>query len=55
MNDLVNPTTLLDNPADPNCVNMAKLLDPLLKDGSVPAVNVFASTFAKTVRAARCS
>ncbi len=47
MNDLINPTTLLDNPADPNCVNMAKLLDPLLKDGSVPAVNVFASTFGK--------
>jgi multiple sugar transport system substrate-binding protein len=47
MNDLINPTTLLDNPADPNCVNMAKLLDPLLADGSVPATNVFGSTFGK--------
>ena len=48
MNDLISPTTLLDNPADPNCTNMGALLDPLLKDGSVPAVNVFGSTFGKT-------
>jgi len=47
MNDLINPYTLLDDPTDPNCVRMAKLLDPLLKDGSVPAVSVFSSTFGK--------
>lgn len=47
MNDLINPTTVLDNPNDPNCTGMGQLLDPLLKDGSVPAVNVFASTFGK--------
>ena len=48
MNDLVNQYTVLDNPADPNCVKMANLLNPLLKDGSVPAVNVFSATFPKT-------
>ena len=48
MNDITAPYTLLDNPADSNCVAMAKLLDPLLKDGTVPATaNVFGSTFAK--------
>jgi len=36
-------------PNDPNCVNMADLLNPLEKDGSVPAsANEFGSTFAKT-------
>jgi hypothetical protein len=50
LNDVVAAYSLLSNPNDPNCVNMAKLLDPLLKDGTVPAVNgnVFGSTFAKT-------
>lgn len=48
MNDLINQYTVLDNPADPNCVKMANLLNPLLKDGSVPAVNVFSATFPKT-------
>ena len=47
LNDLVSPYTVLDNPADPNCVNMANLLNPLLKDKSVPVVSVFASTFPK--------
>jgi len=50
LNDVVAAYSLVSNPDDPNCVNMAKLLDPLLKDGTVPAVNgnVFGSTFAKT-------
>lgn len=47
MNDLINQYTVLDNPADPNCVKMANLLNPLLKDKSVPAVNVFSATFGK--------
>ena len=48
LNDITAPYTVLDNPSDPNCVSMAKLLDPLLKDGTVPATaNVFGSTFAK--------
>ena len=47
MNDLINSYTVLDNPADPNCVKMANLLNPLLKDGSVPPVNVFGATFGK--------
>ena len=33
INDELNQFTLLDNPADPHCTGMAKLLDPLLKDG----------------------
>ena len=48
MNDLINPYTVEDNPSDPNCVHMAKLLDPLLKDGSVPATaNDFGADFGK--------
>ena len=48
LNDITAPYTVLDNPADPNCVGMAKLLDPLVKEGTVPATaNVFGSTFAK--------
>ena len=47
LNDVVAAYSLVDNPNDPNCANMAKLLDPLLKDGSVPAANVFGSTFGK--------
>ena len=50
LNDVVAAYSMISNPNDPNCVNMAKLLDPLLKDGTVPAVNgnVFGSTFGKT-------
>lgn len=48
LNDITAPYTVLDNPSDPNCVSMAKLLDPLVKEGTVPATaNVFSSTFAK--------
>jgi hypothetical protein len=49
LNDVVAAYSLLSNPNDPNCVNMADLLNPLEKDGSVPAsANEFGSTFAKT-------
>ena len=48
LNDVVASYSLIDNPNDPNCVNIANLLDPLMKDGSVPATaNEFGSTFAK--------
>jgi multiple sugar transport system substrate-binding protein len=50
LNDVLASYSLLSNPNDPTCVNMANLLNPLLKDGTVPAVNgnVFGSTFGKT-------
>ncbi len=47
INDELNQYTLLDNPADPHCTGMAKLLDPLLKDGALTTTYVFASTFGK--------
>jgi hypothetical protein len=47
LNDVVAPFVVESNPKDPNCTNMTKLLDPLLKDGSVPIANDFGSTFAK--------
>lgn len=46
-NELVNSTTVLIDTASPNCTRMTNLLDPLMKDGSVPAVGVFTSTFTK--------
>jgi multiple sugar transport system substrate-binding protein len=47
INQLLTPTKLLDNPSSPNCTRMANLLNPLAKDGSVPAVSggVFGSSF----------
>jgi multiple sugar transport system substrate-binding protein len=45
--ELVGPNTLEINTGAPQCTGMANLLDPLLKDGSVPAVGVFTSTFTK--------
>lgn len=45
--ELTGPNTILINTAAPQCTGMASLLDPLLKDGSVPAVGVFTSTFTK--------
>ena len=49
INELLTATKLLDDPSSPNCTDMAKLLDPLLKDGSVPAVSggVFGAGFEK--------
>jgi ABC-type glycerol-3-phosphate transport system substrate-binding protein len=46
-NQLLNATTLLVNTASPNCTRVASLLDPLVKDGSVPVTGVFTSTFTK--------
>ncbi len=44
---LTGPNTLVVNTKAPQCTRMANLLDPMLKDGSVPAVGVFTSTFTK--------
>jgi ABC-type glycerol-3-phosphate transport system substrate-binding protein len=35
------------NPTDEHCTRMAKLLDPVIKDGSVPPLSVFTPDFAK--------
>jgi multiple sugar transport system substrate-binding protein len=47
INDEINSYTLLDNPANRNCVAMANLLDPLQKDGALSPSYVFASTYGK--------
>jgi ABC-type glycerol-3-phosphate transport system substrate-binding protein len=38
---------LIINTADQHCTEMASLLDPLIKDGSVPPLSVFTPDFAK--------
>jgi ABC-type glycerol-3-phosphate transport system substrate-binding protein len=40
-------TKLLINSEDVHCTRMAKLLDPLIKDGTVPPLTVFSPDFAK--------
>ncbi len=47
VNEVVNAYTVLDNPNDPHCTRMGKLLDPLLTDKSLPVVYSLASTFGK--------
>ena len=39
--------TLHINSADPHCTRMASLLDPLIKNGTVPPLSVFTPAFAK--------
>src|SRR4051794_28811808 len=38
---------ILINPADQHCTQMASLLDPLIKNGTVPPLSVFTPDFAK--------
>ena len=40
---------LLINPADAHCTEMASLLDPLIKDGTLPPLSVFTPDFAKNM------
>ena len=43
----VNGTSVTINVADPHCTEMASLLDPLIKNGTVPPLSVFTPDFAK--------
>lgn len=47
IDDILNTYQVLDNPSDGHCTRIGNLLDPLVKDGSVPPVYVFSSTFGK--------
>jgi ABC-type glycerol-3-phosphate transport system substrate-binding protein len=44
---LVNEYTVKIDPASPDCTRVATLLDPLIKDGSLPVTAVFNATFPK--------
>jgi len=43
----VQGTTVTINPTDSHCTEMASLLDPLIKNGSLPPLSVFSPDFAK--------
>jgi hypothetical protein len=46
-NTLQSATTVLINTSDPSCTRIAKMLDPLLKDGSVSSLAVLSADYAK--------
>ena len=46
-------TKLLINSGDAHCTRMASLLDPLIKNGTVPPLSVFTPDFAKKYGGAR--
>ncbi|SRR6266404_3077518 len=47
MSKLLNSYTVQISPTSPNCTRVANLLDPLIANGSVPVVSLFAPTFLK--------
>ena len=47
MNDVTSSNTVTIDPSSPKCTEMANLLDPLIKDGTVPPIAVASSSFVK--------
>jgi len=47
LSQLQGQTHVLINVSNPRCTGMASLLDPLIKDGTVPPLSVFTPDFAK--------
>ena len=47
ISQVVGPNTVRINSSDSHCTNMAKLLDPLIKNGTTPAESIFTPAFAQ--------